>query len=69
MTKTLEVNGEARSSAAATLAELLAELGIDPATRWLAVARNGAVALRREWPATPIDAGDRIEIIRPRQGG
>ena len=65
----LKVNGEEAELAAATIAELLAERGIDPQTRFLAVAVNGAVVRRAEWPTASLAADDNIEIVRPLQGG
>ena len=65
----LKVNGEEAELAAATIAELLAERGIDPKTRFLAVAVNGAVVRRAEWQAAALAAGDNVEIVRPFQGG
>ena len=65
----LRINGEEAEVAVGTIAELLAERGIDPKARFLAVAVNGAVIRRAEWPATALAAGDSIEIVRPLQGG
>jgi sulfur carrier protein len=65
----LRINGEEAEMAAATVAELLAERGIDPGARFLAVAVNGAVVRRAEWPAAPLSSGDEVEIVRPLQGG
>ena len=65
----LKVNGVEEEVAVATVAELLAERGIDPGARFLAVAVNGAVVRRAEWPATALAAGDAVEIVRPLQGG
>jgi sulfur carrier protein len=65
----LRVNGVEADSAVATVAELLAERGIDPTARFLAVAVNGIVVRRGEWPASPLAAGDEVEIVRPLQGG
>jgi sulfur carrier protein len=65
----LQVNGVEEEIAAATVADLLAARGIDPAARFLAVAINGAVVRRADWPATALAAGDRVEIVRPLQGG
>ena len=58
-----------RQVAVTTIAELLAERGIDPKARFLAVAVNGAVVRRAEWPAAALSAGDAVEIVRPLQGG
>ena len=65
----LRVNGVEQELAAGTVAELLAERGIDPNARFLAVALNGAVVRRAEWPAALLSAGDSVEIVRPLQGG
>ncbi len=65
----LRINGVEAEVAVATVAELLAERGIDPNARFLAVAINGAVIRRSEWPARALGAGDEIEIVRPLQGG
>jgi sulfur carrier protein len=65
----LKINGKEAEFAATTIAELLAEQGIDPKARFLAVAINGAVVRRAEWPAAALTAGDTVEIVRPFQGG
>ena len=65
----LQVNGLAAEVAAATVAELLAAQGIDPATRFLAVAVNGAVVHRAEWALRRLADGDDVEIVRPLSGG
>jgi sulfur carrier protein len=65
----LRINGVEEEVAAATLAELMTNRGIDPKARFLAVAVNGAVVRRAEWPARPLSPGDDVEIVRPLQGG
>ena len=65
----LRINGEEAELAVGTIAELLAERGIDPKARFLAVAVNGAVVRRTEWPQAALSPGDEIEIVRPLQGG
>lgn len=65
----LRINGEEAEVAVATVAELLAARGVDPKARFLAVAVNGAVVRRAEWPATALSSGDAVEIVRPLQGG
>ena len=65
----IEVNGESERLEAATLEVLLAEKAVDTAQRGIAVALNGAVVPRAAWPATPLRPGDRVEIVRARQGG
>jgi sulfur carrier protein len=37
--------------------------------RGFAIALNGRLVRRDEWPETPIAAGDRIEIVRAFAGG
>jgi sulfur carrier protein len=65
----LRVNGAEEEVAAATLAELLALRGVNPTARFLAVAVNGQVVRRAEWPAKILVPGDDVEIVRPLQGG
>ncbi len=66
---TLQVNGERRelSLADATLAEVLAALGIE--ARGIAVACNDRVVRRGEFARQRIADGDRIEIVRAVAGG
>lgn len=65
----LRINGEDAELTAATVAELLAERGIDPTARFLAVAVNGTVVRRGEWAGRALSPGDEVEIVRPMQGG
>ena len=65
----IKVNGESEPLAATTLAALLAEKAIDTEQKGIAVALNGAVVPRAAWPQTSLKAGDRVEIVRARQGG
>jgi sulfur carrier protein len=68
---TLEVlvNDRARSvPAGATVLSLLAELGLVE-RKGVAVAVNGGVVGRTQWPARPLQAGDRVLIIQATQGG
>lgn len=71
MTATLHINGrdEALLPDTPTVAALLAARGIAAGTRGVAVALNGAVVPARRWAETPLAPGDRIEIVRPLQGG
>ena len=61
------VNGEAVQSRAATLADLLAELGQGEARVATAVNEDFVPAARRG--ARALREGDRVEIVAPRQGG
>jgi sulfur carrier protein len=65
----IRVNGESEPLAAATLESLLAEKAVDTEQKGIAVALNGAVVPRAAWPATKLQPGDSIEIVRARQGG
>ena len=62
----ITLNGEARQTEAATLAELLAEQGLGGK---LATARNGDFVPAGLRATTPIHDGDRIEVVAPMQGG
>ncbi len=71
------VNGQIREYEPANLAELWRaetqdsdprpDAAIEP--RGYAIALNGAVVRRDAWARTPINEGDRIEIVRAVQGG
>ncbi|HEV2099874.1 MAG TPA: sulfur carrier protein ThiS [Stellaceae bacterium] len=65
----LRINGVEEEITAATLAELLTARGVNVQARFLAVAVNGAVVRRAEWPEKPLSPGDEVEIVRPLQGG
>jgi sulfur carrier protein len=62
----LIVNGERLDTNAATVAALVAELGHEG---YVAVAVNEEVVSRRNWADTPLNDGDALEVITPRQGG
>ena len=63
----IAVNGEAVETGAATLAGLLAELGYDEGA--VATALNGTFVPRAARAGTRLAAGDKVEIVAPRQGG
>ncbi len=65
----MRINGKESPMATGSLGELLALQGIDPATRYLAVAINGTVVPRGQWSACRLAAEDDIEIVKPREGG
>lgn len=64
---TLSINGQPAEPAARTLAELVEELGLGEAK--VATALNGAFVPARARAETTLMAGDRVEIVSPRQGG
>ncbi len=63
----INVNGEQRATRATTLAALIEEGGYGDAR--VATALNGAFVPARLRAQTPLSAGDRVEIVAPRQGG
>ncbi|HEY7296664.1 MAG TPA: sulfur carrier protein ThiS [Xanthobacteraceae bacterium] len=65
----IRLNGQDEVLAAATLAALLEQKALDVAQRGIAVAVNGEVVPRTAWAHTPLRSGDRVEIVRARQGG
>jgi sulfur carrier protein len=63
------VNGEPREGAGATIAELLADLGVEVRGRGVAVAVDGEVVPRGEWSERRINEGERVEALSAMQGG
>ncbi len=69
ITDTVTVNGEARVYRRQTIAEMLTVYGLDPTRPGIAVAINGTVARRAEWPSLRLAADDRVEIVEAKTGG
>jgi sulfur carrier protein len=66
----LTVNGQPRQCDLSTVDELLAEeLEEGHTRRGIAVALNGRMVPRAEWPRTVFSSGDRVEIVRAMPGG
>ncbi len=65
----MRINGLEEEVAVTTVTELLVARGVDPAARFLAVAVNGIVVRRSEWPSRALSPGDDVEIVRPFSGG
>jgi sulfur carrier protein len=63
----ITVNGEDRSTPAATLADLCGELGLSDAK--IATARNGEFVPAARRGEVSLAEGDAIEVLSPRQGG
>jgi len=61
------VNGEQREIASRSVEALLSELEYEGTH--FAIAVNYDVLPRSQWAQTPLQNGDEIEIITPRQGG
>lgn len=66
--KPITVNDQPLETAAAHLQGLMAELGLLD-KKALALALNELVIPQQDWPSTPLQAGDRILLIRATQGG
>lgn len=63
----IQLNGEPVELAPCTVAELVASRGWEG--RRIAVERNGAIVPRSRLSATPIQSGDRLEIVVAVGGG
>lgn len=63
----VEVNGTMRVVRAATLGDMLEELGFGGAR--IATAVNGDFVAASARAARPLSEGDRIEVLAPMQGG
>ena len=63
----IQVNGELREVAAATVLALVEELGLD--VRKVAVERNLEIVPRSLHEATPLVDGDRVELVQFVGGG
>jgi len=63
------VNGEPRERAGATIAELLADLGVEDRARGVAVAVDGEVVPRAQWNERRVTEGERVEALSAMQGG
>jgi sulfur carrier protein len=61
------VNGEPREIRASRVDALLSELDYEGSH--FAIAVNYDVLPKSKWAETPLQSGDEIEIITPRQGG
>ena len=65
----ITVNGEARDYRSQTIAEIVAEHGLDPERPGIAVAVNGAVMPRATWSDKRLADDDRVEIVEAKTGG
>ena len=61
------VNGDPRCLEAASVRLLLETLDIDP--RRVAVELNGAIVPKGDYDQTPLNDGDKVEIVHPMGGG
>ncbi|MFQ5954808.1 MAG: sulfur carrier protein ThiS [Kiloniellales bacterium] len=65
----ITVNGERRPFKGQSLRALIAEMGIGPERRGVAVAINDQVVPRAGWDGTVPEPGDVVEIVQPMAGG
>ena len=66
----VNVNGDNHKlDEGATVLGLLESMGIESSSKGIAIAVNGELAPRAEWGAQPLTDGDRVEVLRPMQGG
>jgi len=63
----IRLNGEQKEVAATTLAELVAELGLQ--SRMIAIELNLEVVPKSQYDDTPLKDGDRIELVHMIGGG
>ncbi len=67
---TVHLNGTALTvDAGATLAAVLADAGIGPDRRGVAVAVGDEVVRRADWAQRALGDGERIEVVTATQGG
>jgi len=63
----IKLNGESVDTEAGTLAQLVDAYQLSPET--IVIEQNGNLAKRAVWAATPLNAGDQIEIVAFVGGG
>ena len=63
----IQLNGETRTIAARTLADLVTELGLEQ--RMIAIELNLEVVPKSRYAQTALNAGDRIELVHMIGGG
>jgi sulfur carrier protein len=64
------VNGEALNlGRAATVVDAIEAVGLEPTARGVAVAVEGEVVPRGEWPDRPLHEGESVEVVHAVQGG
>lgn len=65
----IRLNGEAQTLEQATSVEALVESLVADVSEGVAVAINGEIVQRAQWPNREVQDGDDIEIVRAVQGG
>lgn len=67
---TIVLNGQpAELDPDATVADVVTSLGHDPSLPGVAVAIDGVVVRRTDWPHTPLADGVVVEVLTAVQGG
>jgi sulfur carrier protein len=67
---TILLNGSpAELASGETVADALARLGVDEGARGIAVAVDGEVVPRAQWPTFALGDGARVEVLTAMQGG
>ena len=70
MTLSVTINGDRRElPAGATVASVIASLPGAPEGRGVAVAVEGEVVPRAQWPSTELHEGAKVEVVVAVQGG
>lgn len=64
------VNGEAMAlETGTTVADVVTRSGHDRSGRGIAVAINGEVVPKSEWPVRPVEESDKVEVLAAIGGG
>ena len=63
------VNGALSSWSGGVVLDLLHHEGLNPGRKGFAVALNGQVVSRKDWPVCQVSAGDKVEIVTMYKGG
>lgn len=69
MTISITINGQQRKTSAGTVVAILSEEKVPMDAKGVAVAINGAVVRKPDWPNTTLTGGDIVEIVKPFSGG
>jgi sulfur carrier protein len=67
---TIELNGEiVEVTEGLTVGEVITHAGAEPDERGVAVAVDGEVVPRSQWPSATLAQGQAVEVVRAVQGG
>jgi sulfur carrier protein len=69
MTKRIRLNGKSRELAQVSSIAMLVGSLVGEEQEGVAVAVNGEIVTRSQWPEREVQDGDDIEIVRAVQGG